>query len=1046
MRKFFYTAFFWLIFLNLNAQVYPYTEDFQSVNGVGTSCFGDCSNSFTYLSGQGWTGADLTVTSNKWKVNDAYGNLTATPAKGLGTNRFGVGTGITTLEIITPSIGDITSASVLKFDYKIVTGASFNQAYTLAAGEEVKIQISVNGGAFTDIHTFTNANHTATASITPFLTGVSSFDNPDPAAENVKFKFIYKRNDTGNNPVWIFTMDNIKVEDAGADAGAIALSIPTTGCGFTATTPVTFKVKNYGGTSISNVPVQVSVTNGTTTNYNTVVAGPIASGAESSVQTVNVDMSAIGTYTISAQTQLVGDGDASNNATASQNTTNIAPKVINSTTSYSTSFETGDASVAQWTIIDGNEVFDSGNKSRKWTLNNNLATNGTESMYYSSFNQIQPADDWLISPCLQLQTGKTYEVNYKVAVKSAGAAAYGVKIGNSTSTSSFTTTLYTTPASYSTPLDLNSNATFVTQRHTFTVSSNGIYYLAWHATSGVPINSDQINIDQVLVKEVKNTDAELMSFDTPLQNVTNCYSATEDVKVTIRNSGSGALSNIQVTVNVTGPVTQTLSQTVTSLAAGQSQQVTLGQVNMTTQGTYQFAPSITVTGDEDTSNNTLANVLVNGGASSTPVTSVNFTGYTGTTANLNTTFTGWYEKRNDSNYPTFGDGAGSYWRSTNVFSATNGVNAAINMFTGSGVPAFHKNDMIASPLILMGSGGTLTFKVAVTTDFGTGVDNMGSDDTFKVVVLTNCGTTQTTLLTINTANAPDNTINDNTKTVDLSAYNGQIIQIAFVASTGTVSDTQDYDFHLDDINITGAVVGAFTVNLGADQSVCGTGFPIILNANVAGATTYAWTRNGSPIGGNTQTLSVTQAGTYAVSVTKNSVTKTDDIVITQKPDAVASFTSAINNLQVTFTNTSTNASAYTWSFGDGGTSTDTNPTYTYANAGTYTVTLTATSSQGCANGTTTASVTVAPLAIEDEANRYAEVYPNPNTGSFTVRMKEQTIGNTHIEVRDLLGKVIWTKNNVNQEEYLSVKMPQGIYILAIKTDNKIITKRIQIIK
>lgn len=1042
MKKIFYTAFFLLIVLsNLNAQVYPYTEDFQSVNGT-SSCFGNCSNSSSYLSTQGWTGTDI----SKWLVNDSYGNPSATPAKGFGITRNPFNSA-TSFEVITPSIGAITSASVLKFDYKIVSNnIPTDPAYTLQSGEFVKIQISVNGGTFTDIHTFTSANHTATASVTPFLTGLSSFFNPDPTAENVKFKFIYKRNDTGNSALWIFTMDNIKVEDAGADAGVIALGVPISGCGFTATTPITFKVKNYGGTSLTNVPVQVAVTNGTTINYNTVVAGPIASGAESSVQTVNVDMSAIGTYTIFTQTQLVGDTNSSND-TITKNTTNISPKIINATTTYSTSFETGDASVAQWTIIDGAETVSS--TSRKWQTNTNLASNGTTSMYYGSFNQTVVADDWLITPCLQLQTGKTYEVSYKVAVKSAGGASYGLKLGNSTSTSSFTTSLYTMPASYSTPLDVNSNATFVVQRHTFTVSSNGIYYLAWHATSGVPIFSDEINMDQVLIKELKTTDAELISFDTPLQNVTNCYSATEDVKITIRNSGSSSLSNIQVTVNVTGPVTQTLSQTVTSLAAGQSQQVTVGQVNMTTQGTYLFAPSITVTGDEDTSNNTVANVSVNGGASSTPITSVNFTGYTGTTTNLSSTFAGWYEKRNDVNYPTPGDGVGSYWTQTSRFNATNGTNAVINLFSDATPnPDFHKNDMIVSPLILMGSGGNLTFKVALTDYLNTSADNMGSDDSFKVIVLTNCGVTQTTLLTISVANSnvPDNTLNDNTRTVDLSAYNGQIIQIAFVGSTGTVVDTQDYDFHLDDINITGVVVGAFTVNLGADQSVCSTGFPIVLNTNVTGATTYAWTRNGSPIGGNTQTLSVTQSGTYVVSVTKNSVTKTDDVVITQKPDAIASFTSAINNLQVTFTNTSTNASTYTWNFGDGETSTDANPTYTYANAGTYTVTLTATSSQGCANGTTNASITVTPLAIEDEANRYAEIYPNPNTGSFTVRMKEQTAGNTHIEVRDLLGKVIWTKNNVSQEESLSIKMPQGMYILAIKTEDKMITKRIQIIK
>jgi len=1043
MSKFLCIAILLFVLFESKAQIYPYTEDFQSVNGVGTSCFGDCSGTSTYLSGQGWAGADI----GKWKVNDSYGNPTASPAKGLGTNRFSVGTSVTTLEIISPSIGDITSASVLKFDYKILTGASFNQSYALLAGEEVKIQISVNGGAFTDIYTITNANHTATTSVTPLLTGISSFDNPDPAAENVKFKFIYKRNDTGNNAVWIFTMDNIRVEDAGTDAGAIALEIPASGCGFTASTPISFKVKNYGGASISNVPVQISVTNGTTTNYNTTVTETIASGAESTTQVFNVDMSAIGTYTVSVQTQLVSDGDASNNATPTQNTTNIAPITINTSNSYSTSFESGDISVANWTIVDGGEAVSG--TSRKWQTNTNLTSGGTLSMYYASFNQTAIANDWLITPCLQLQTGKTYEVSYKVAVKSTGGASYSVKLGNSTNTVSFSTNLYSTPASYSTPTDINNNASFVIQRHTFTVGSNGIYYLAWHATSGIPIFSDEINVDQVLIKELRTTDAELFSFDSPTQNTTNCYSATEDIKVTVRNSGSASLSNIQVTVNITGPVTQTLNQTITSLAAGQSQQITMGQVNMTTQGMYVFAPSLTVTSDEDASNNSLSNISVNGGASSSPITTVNFTNYTGTTGNLNTNFTGWYEKRNDPSYPTPGDGAGSYWTNTSRFNATNGTNAVINLFSDATPnPDFHKNDMIVSPLILMGTGGSLTFKIAVTDYTNTNPDNMGSDDSFKVVVLTNCGANQTALLTISTANTnvPDNTIADNTKTVDLSAYNGQIIQIAFIGSTGTVVDTQDYDFHLDDINITGAVIGAFTVNLGADQSICGTSFPITLDTGVAGATTYAWTRNGSSIGGNTQTLSAAQAGTYAVSVTKNSITKTDEVIITQKPDAVASFTNTINNLQVSFTNTSTNANGYTWNFGDGATSTDINPTHTYASAGTYIVTLTAASSQGCANGTTTANILVSPLALEDEHSHYVEVYPNPNTGIFTIHMKEYSFKNIHMEIRDLLGQILWSKDNAAQEQAISVKMASGIYILAIKTEGKSFTKRFQIIK
>lgn len=56
---------------------------------------------------------------------------------------------------------------------------------------------------------------------------------------------------------------------------------------------------------------------------------------------------------------------------------------------------------------------------------------------------------------------------------------------------------------------------------------------------------------------------------------------------------------------------------------------------------------------------------------------------------------------------------------------------------------------------------------------------------------------------------------------------------------------------------------------------------------------------------------------------------------------VASFTTATNGLEATFTNTSLNAETYSWDFGDGNSSTEENPVHTYAAEGTYTVELTA---------------------------------------------------------------------------------------------------------
>ena len=95
----------------------------------------------------------------------------------------------------------------------------------------------------------------------------------------------------------------------------------------------------------------------------------------------------------------------------------------------------------------------------------------------------------------------------------------------------------------------------------------------------------------------------------------------------------------------------------------------------------------------------------------------------------------------------------------------------------------------------------------------------------------------------------------------------------------------------------------------------------------------------------------------------------------QMAPPVASFTSAVTDLTVQFTDTSTNTpTSWLWDFGDGNSSTDQNPSHTYASAGTRTVTLTATNADG--SDSATAQVTVAaadPMptlaAVADQAGQ-----------------------------------------------------------------------------
>jgi gliding motility-associated-like protein len=70
----------------------------------------------------------------------------------------------------------------------------------------------------------------------------------------------------------------------------------------------------------------------------------------------------------------------------------------------------------------------------------------------------------------------------------------------------------------------------------------------------------------------------------------------------------------------------------------------------------------------------------------------------------------------------------------------------------------------------------------------------------------------------------------------------------------------------DTAQVTFTVDSALRVDLGPDRVLCTSDLPITLDAGPGGQT-YEWTLNGQPIGGNTQTLTVTQGGIYAVRVT-----------------------------------------------------------------------------------------------------------------------------------------------------------------------------------
>ena len=183
-----------------------------------------------------------------------------------------------------------------------------------------------------------------------------------------------------------------------------------------------------------------------------------------------------------------------------------------------------------------------------------------------------------------------------------------------------------------------------------------------------------------------------------------------------------------------------------------------------------------------------------------------------------------------------------------------------------------------------------------------------------------------------------------TVNVDLSTYVGQNVTIKFIAAGCIYAGHYGYAY---------VDASCLPYQITTNDSLCAGG-TITLTAP-AGAATYAW----SPGGQTTQSINVSTAGSYSVTMTSvTGCTTTLTTNVGMYPQPIAAFTPNAGPCSATYTfgNTSSVSSGtlyYHWDFGDPATASDTSniasPSYTYATAGTYTVTLIVYTASGCSD-------------------------------------------------------------------------------------------------
>jgi hypothetical protein len=355
------------------------------------------------------------------------------------------------------------------------------------------------------------------------------------------------------------------------------------------------------------------------------------------------------------------------------------------------------------------------------------------------------------------------------------------------------------------------------------------------------------------------TDAGVSALISPAAN--GCYGAAENIVVTIKNYGTASISNIPVTVIVSGAVTQTSNATYTgTITAGASANFTVATVNMLTAGNYSFNATTALAGDLNAPNDALPTVVRTVIGPQTLPTAVNFTGFTGT--NLTTLFPLWNEAAGVA-VPT---GTISTWLNQTGLNGAGNITARINLY------GTIRNEWIVGPKFTATANSQISFDAAITAASAlTTYSAMGSDDKVMVMVSTDCGVSYTPIYTVSATNSL--TTNFTNFTVPLGTYSGQNIIVAFLATDGPVDDLEAYDFHLDNINLYNASATDAGVNnlVSPAATGCYSGAEnVVVSIKNYGSATISNVPVTVTIAGvSNQTLNATYTGTIGVGSTAN---------------------------------------------------------------------------------------------------------------------------------------------------------------------------------
>lgn len=216
---------------------------------------------------------------------------------------------------------------------------------------------------------------------------------------------------------------------------------------------------------------------------------------------------------------------------------------------------------------------------------------------------------------------------------------------------------------------------------------------------------------------------------------------------------------------------------------------------------------------------------------------------------------------------------------------------------------------------------------------------------------------------------------------------------------------------------------------------------LILSASEADA--YLWSN-----GATTQTIQVSTAGNYSVTVTNLSPACQNTslpVTVSVLTPPVAAFTTTgdLKTLSpIQFNDQSTGAISWNWDFGNGETSTKQNPTVTYTEEEPYDIALMVVDANGCRD-TLVQNIAVV-TGLDDGPGSTTRIFPNPSRGSIQVVLDDGYAGSRAVELFTLQGHSVYRQSGLNGSllEIDLGEFPAGIYLIRIRSGTAVVNRKV----